>query len=226
MSAAADARLVATTLRIYERYALEVVEALNLCPWAEKARRTGRVAPRVLLQRDAALEPSLALVRELAADPATEIALLLFPRFDPGRRAFDRFVAALREADEPHWELGQVPFAMAAFHYDAPLDATRAERLVPFIRRTPDPTIQLVRRTVLDEVRKGPAEGTQFIDLSTFSLEQLPPADQRSLRERIATQNQERLERFGYQRFDALLADIKAERDRLHAELGEAPPWS
>src|SRR5206468_39197 len=50
-----------------------------------------------------------------------------------------------------------VPTAgVADFHPDAPLDATTPGRLVPFLRRSPDPMLQLVPLALLDEVRSPP----------------------------------------------------------------------
>lgn len=204
------------TLQVYRRYEVEVVEGLNLCPWAKRAREDGRVVPLVMPQRDDDPAPAAAQLRELAPQSHVDIALLIFPLIDLDRQSFDRFVAELRRVDEPQWELGHVPFALAAFHYEARRDSSRAERLVPYIRRSPDPTIQVVRRTVLDDLRRGPAEGTQFIDLSNFSIDDLPRPDQKPLRERIAIQNQNTLEELGYEAFDALIDDIKRERDELH----------
>ena len=42
---------------------------------------------------------------------------------------------------------------VAHFHPDAPLDLATAARLVPFLRRSPDPMLQLVPFAVLDAVR-------------------------------------------------------------------------
>ena len=69
--------LEAEALRVYRRYQREVVEALNLCPWAERARLEGRVTERVLLQRSAESQLSLRAIRELEAMPAT------LPRLEP-----------------------------------------------------------------------------------------------------------------------------------------------
>ncbi len=222
-----DDALIREALRVYRRYQLEVVEGLDLCPWAERARREARVSERVLLQRGSALEPSLAAVQELAADPKLEIGLLIYPRIDLGYAEFDRFVAALRQGDERNWPLGEVPFAAATFHPGALRTSDAPERLVPSIRRSPDPTIQLVRRSMLERMRQGPAEGTQFVDLQNFSLEQLPRPNQRPLRERVARANAETLKGMGLPAFDQIIADIRRDRDESYARLGEAPSsWS
>ena len=101
-------------LRVYRRYQREVVEALNLCPWAERARLEGHVTERVLLQRNGDLTPSLRAIAELQGQPEIEIALLIFPQLPLELREFETFVAELRAADEQQWALGDVPFAAAA----------------------------------------------------------------------------------------------------------------
>ncbi len=216
-----DEALVQQALRVYHRYQLEVVEALNLCPWAVHARVAGRVAERVLLQRDHSHRPSMQVIRELEAQPKFEIGLLIFPRLKLNLSGFERFVAELREADTTQWPLGGVPFASAAFHPEARRTSDTPERLVQYIRRTPDPTIQLVRRSVLDKVRRGPGDGTQFVDLNTVSLADLPKPP-KPLREVVAATNAETLIEHGFSRFDALIEDIRRDRDGSYAALGEA----
>lgn len=213
-------------LRVYRRYQREVVEALNLCPWAERARLEGHVTERVLLQRNGDLTPSLRAIAELQGQPEIEIALLIFPQLPLELREFETFVAELRAADEQQWALGDVPFAAAAFHPRATRKSDAPQRLIPYIRRSPDPTIQLVRRSVLERMRQGPAEGTHFVDLANFSLEDLPRPDQRPLRERIAKNNAETLEGLSFERFDALIADILQDRDTSYEKLGESLRWS
>lgn len=216
-----DAALIREALRVYRRYQLEVVEALNLCPWAVKARLDGAVTERVLLQRDQSHEPAMQVIRELEACPEIEIILVIFPRINLSLGAFEQFVAELREADTSQWPLGGVPFAAAAFHPEARRVGEAPERLVQYIRRTPDPTIQLVRRSVLDKLRRGTGEGKQFIDINSLSIADLPKP-QRPLREVVATANAETLIAHGFSRFDALIEDIRSDRERSYAALGEA----
>ena len=84
------AELESAVIRIYERYAVEVVERFDLCPWAERARRFGRVRPHVLFESDpTAFGSSLEAIIQLAADDRVEVGLLLYPRLRLGRRDFD-----------------------------------------------------------------------------------------------------------------------------------------
>lgn len=150
-----------------DRYLREVVEALPLCPFARRCREEGKLHRRVLLPED---DPAVAL-GELEASSASEVevALLLFPLAPRGSldaaRAFEVFAARLRERT--------AVFYCVAFHPDLPKDLRDAARAVPFFRRSPDPTVQLVRRSILDAVRG--ADGDRYLDPT--ALEKLAAAD-------------------------------------------------
>lgn len=223
-----DAELIREALRIYRRYATEIIERHAFCPWAERARLDGHVTERVLTQSDATdMAPSLDAISELDADPAIEIGLLIYPRLQLARLEFEHFVGQLRREDTPRHALGEVPFAMAAFHPDARADLSDPERLIPFIRRSPDPTIQLVRQSVLDRVRSRSPEGTAFIDPASLDLELLLAEKEKEkttlpLRQRIARANQETVSEVGVGELDSQLADIFRDRDETYARLGVA----
>lgn len=211
--------LIAEALRIYRRYATEVVEGLGLCPWAEHARRAGHVVERVLLLSTPDVQPAMDVVAELAGRPEVEILLVIFPLLELDRRRFEHFVAELREADAKRHELGSIPFVMAAFHPDAEAELSDPERLIPFLRRSPDPTIQLVRRSVLERVRRRAPEGTGFVDLRQLDPRELAAEEPLGLRERIARDNLETVQRMGVARVEELLADIRRDRGRSYARL-------
>lgn len=221
-SAAADSFLVGETLRVYARYQTEFVEALNLCPWARRASSEGQVDVQVALQQQLDMAPVLTAISALTADHRTEIGLLLFPRLDVTREQFERWVSQIVTADGLRMDLRSPAFALAAFHPQAKADTSQAERLVPFVRRTPDPTIQLVRISALERVRKGDIGGTHYFDLNAFDMSvpatmiALLGGSQESLRERISNVNLKALERFGMQRASDLLDDIAADRARVH----------
>ena len=215
-----DAALEAEALRVYRRYMTEIVEGLNLCPWAAKARREGHVTERVLLCPEPSVDASLAAIDELAADEMVEIGLLIYPRLSVARLPFEEFVAEIRVAEERRHEIGEVPFAMAAFHPEAAPDLGNPERLIPFIRRSPDPTIQLVHRDVLDRVRSGTADGTSFVDLDKVDPETLLGGEPEvPLRERVARTNADTIKDVGVAEVEAMLADIRRDRDESYARL-------
>lgn len=214
--------LAAEAVRLYRRYQVEVVEALNLCPWAERARRDGRIRETVVEWTSPDLEAPLAAIDEMARDPEADIGLLLFPTARVDRPEFERFVSRLVDEDARRRELGTAPFAMAAFHPDAEPDLGDAERLISFLRRTPDPTIQLVRCEALDRVRDGFSDGTAFVDINFLSTLDKSREDTLPLRERIARANLRTVKDFGVGELRSLLDSIKKDRDDSYARWGAA----
>lgn len=136
--------------RLLWRYVIEVVEAFGLCPWARRARERGEVRVEVLISDDP-LGPSRRRIIEaatkIATDPVAIMGMVVLARapLDPTglrRRKDDVVDARIQPA-----------IAVADFHPDAPLDATSPARLVPWLRRAPDPTLQIVRLDVLDALK-------------------------------------------------------------------------
>jgi hypothetical protein len=207
-------------LRVHRRYQREVVEALGLCPWAERARLDGKVRERVLAQtEDADLGPSVAAIGELNDELCAEVVFLVYPRLHLGRSGFDAFASRVRMADAERHALGSVPFVFAVFHPDAEPDTGDPERLIPFLRRTPDPTLQLVRSSALDAVRSVASQGTQFVSIAAVEASlsgavALPP-----LRERIARANLATATRMGVDAVRRVMDDIKRDRDEAYGAL-------
>ena len=150
--------------RIHDRYLLEVVEALGLCPFARRCREQGRVH-RPLWWVDSSHDPEAKacarnLAERLERSPDAEIVLMSFvdliDRFaEPD--ALDAFVAELRSAyealDAPHFFMvGFHPLSGREIQADASRPLTK-DSLVPLIRRSPDPVIQCVRGDILQQVR-------------------------------------------------------------------------
>ncbi|HVJ19508.1 MAG TPA: DUF1415 family protein [Polyangiaceae bacterium] len=216
--------LVSEALRLNARYVNEVVEGFGLCPWAERALREGRVKTLVLLQDSPTLfEPSLSSMAELAADETVEVAMLVYPRLELGRLDFEHFARQLRQLDAERYEVSCIPLAMAAFHPDAAPDTTEAERLIPFLRRTPDPTLQLVRYSVIEHARGQFSEGTEFYQPGLHVLERLEKKPIR-LREQIALNNMESVLEAGLDRFEAVVSDIRRDRDQSYRALAAGLP--
>ncbi|MFW5921465.1 MAG: DUF1415 family protein [Polyangiales bacterium] len=219
-----DAELGRQAVRLYRRYEVEVVQAFGLCPWAERARQEGRVHERVV-PSPAPEPPAVAkVVRELADDARVHIGLMLFPRFDVDRIGFERFVGEVRRCIDSRRDASPGPrpdAALAAFHPDAEADLASAERLVPFVRRTPDPTIQLVRQSVLDRLRESRPHGTGLVDLDTVDLDAFmaQPDPGPPLHERVAEHNLETVEREGVARLETVFEAIRADRQHAYADL-------
>jgi len=145
--------LVAESLRVNARYVEEVVIGWNLCPWAARAWRDGQVARRVVVEETLDPAPVLAFIDELCAAPALAIGLAIFPCATTTDAAFGAFAERVRRADRARRPPGApAPFLLAAFHPDsgAGADLQNAAQLVSFIRRTPDPTLQLVRASLVE----------------------------------------------------------------------------
>ena len=209
-------------LRLHGRYEREIVDALALCPWAGGARAGGSRRATVLLQTAPGdLDASLASIAEHAQSSGDEVVFLIYPRLAVDRRGFEEFAAGVRDADAARYELGRAPFVFAAFHPDAEADVRAPERLIPFLRRTPDPTLQLLRSTVLDRVRSGTPQGTQFIDASTFESMESAASEVPAvpLREQIASANLATVERVGVEEVKRRLDEMRRDRERTYAGL-------
>lgn len=215
-----DAALERECLRVYRRYAVEIVEALGLCPYAERSRLEGHTRELVFFCRELAVPPVLETVDVIAENTHIEIALLIFPRIHETRLGFARFVESLRATHQQ--SPGGLVMAMEGFHPEAEPDMQAPERLVPFLRCTPDPTVQLVRHSVLDRVRRASPSGTSFFDPARMSLDAVLHAPAPTpLHERIATANYHTVERVGVSRVRTILDDILRDRDESYAAVGE-----
>jgi|SRR5215468_9526884 len=193
-----------TPLERNDRYIREFVEALHICPYARTCRTSGKLHRRVLDGLDQAL-PAMHEVEAMAED-AVEVALLIFPgaRADglESAREFESFCASLRPS--------LTKFYCVAFHPDLPRDLFDAHRAVQLIRRSPDPTIQMVRASVLRAVRGVSDGGTRVIDPSKMTLEELMAvASPLSLADRIAEANLATLHREGPDTIERLLSDFR-----------------
>lgn len=226
--------LTSLTLRVYERYAVEVVERFGFCPWAHAARTSGSAPVRVVFsvnQDD--FEESLAHLSALShhhqhgspgiASEATQefdVALVVYPLLDLGRLDFEDFVRRLRTRSEDDAR-DLTAFAMAAFHPHAEADLGHPDRLVPFVRRTPDPTLQLVRKSALSSI-KGLDFGTQFVDvaeLGSLGAGAYESPAVKPVRQRIAEQNLSTVRDVGTASIEGVLHDIFREREDGHEAL-------
>lgn len=169
-------------LRLNARYVEEVVIGWSLCPWAARAWRAGEVARRVFVEETLDVMPVLAFIDELCAAPAPAIGLAIFPGAKLPDAAFGSFAERVRRADRARRPPGErAPFLLAAFHPDSGRDAgfEDAARLVSFIRRTPDPTLQLVRASLVEALSR---EGRDVsADIARDNLATVTTRDPRAL---------------------------------------------
>lgn len=207
--AAAQCEATAAALARNDAYVRGFVEQLGLCPYARRCREAGRLHRRVLFS-EAAAAGAVAELEALPAD-AVEVALLIFPRFDRGARAFEAFRGTVREQMAGAHPAGEPPFFCVAFHPDLPMDLGDAHRAVHFIRRSPDPTLQLVRASVLRQVRAGRTGGSTFVDTRRLTAAELMALEAPAgLSDQIAEANLAALRRAGPERLAAALASLRA----------------
>ena len=209
------------TLRLNRRYLTEVVERFALCPWAPRSLSEGQVVECVFQQENADdFTPSLDRLSELEGRLKIEVALFIYPLLGAGRLDFEHFARGLRTLDHDRHEIGKVPFALAVFHPDATPQLEDPERLIPFLRRSPYPTLQVVRTTALERVRGTEVEGTAYLDLELLGLPALTGPAPLSLRERIARHNLTTVEREGVDAVEGVITSILRDRDETALRLG------
>jgi hypothetical protein len=207
----ADASKAAEVRRLLDRYLTEVVETYNLCPWARSARTGGEISVAILWGARPSIDEWLAAATELLALPTTRVAMVLAPELAlaPAELRAEREQVARR-----------APAAgVADFHPDAELDTATPARLVPFVRRSPDPLLQFVPLAILDAVRTqtGPTSLSEQAQL----LGGLAYTGSQDIGDRIAVTNHERVLR-DRETIARLLDDIAADRRRSYPRVGIA----
>lgn len=187
----------------HERYVREFVEAFNFCPYARRSREAGALQRVVLLERDfqaaaSAIADAIERLEQLPAE-SMEVGFIILPALAPklsqgreGAREFEMLVRAVREQTQARHGRSATPFYCVAFHPDFAEDLADEHRAVRFLRRSPDPTVQLVRASVLEKVRASGATP--------------------SVSDRIAAANLKTLQDEGAGTMRALLGAIRADR--------------
>ena len=145
--------------RLHTDYLTDVVEALDVCPFAKRSRVQGRVRRPLFFVHEA--QPCMEgvagqVARTIEEHPDVEIILLTFvcPEAHPWRVS-GTFEAALRALRVAYDALEAPRFYMVSFHPNVdPPDHPNPDNFVRMLRRTPDPVIQCVRADMLDRVRQ------------------------------------------------------------------------
>lgn len=227
-----EARLVTEATRLCRRYIDEFVLHFDLCPWAAPALQAGRVQITVLtdvLVESEDAHPLIAkVVQQLtlaASRTDVELVLLVFPRCSLDRLAFERFQRDLRDAMQEPTDVGmRSAFALAAFHPDAPLDLQSPERLIPYLRRSPDPLLQAIRTTTLHRLEPTNPSGTGFVTPEQLLALTVPLPQHPSLRLRVARANLATFHERGGQEMEEKLADIFRDREACYASIFTSAP--
>jgi len=208
MVAVTDAPRRAEVLRVLHRYLVEIVERHALCPWARAAREGGELAIEIVWGAPT-FEAWVAAAEELLARPATRVAMVVAPELAIApaelRAVRDRVAARLPAA------------GIADFHPAAPLDLATPARLVPFLRRAPDPLLQLVPLALLDAVRAAPPIADRARQAQLLGGLALPPA--RDVAARIAADNHATASA-AHAEIAATLDDIARDRRNSYVRVG------
>lgn len=199
-----------------DRYLVDFVEKFDLCPYARTCRVTDALERRVVLQATLSQGVPASVLEELSSDAFghIEVALLIFPAVEASWVEFERFAARLR--DEHARRPAGAKFFVVPFHPDLPPDTDDPGRLVSLLRRSPDPTIQLVRASLLEHVRGGvDPEDTVYLDpaqcdFATSGLAATPP---KSVSRLIGEANFATAQRVGAETLIALLSEIRSNAD-------------
>jgi len=194
--------------RLLDRYLVEIVEAYELCPWAKTSRTGGELAVEILWGQPTS-EAWLAAATRAFTDPGIKIAMLVAPELVIERTAFHTV------RDELAKRAGSL--GIAEFHPDARYDAKTPARLVPFLRRSPDPLLQCVPLALLDQVRGPSLDVTRSEQIAMLVKAGGIQAVKPPIADRIAVANHARVDE---QAFEATLASIQADRAESYARVG------
>jgi hypothetical protein len=188
--------------RVHRRYASEVVAQNQLCPFL---RDVDTGFGRFCVMLDAEPDVPTAIAAVLAA--GTSVIHLVYPCTSAGPSSpFEKFAgklaAALKQA------LPEAP-VMATFHPALPGEGSNPFRLVGLLRRAPDPFVQLIP----EGLHKGGTmfAGTAELEAAT-SAHALDPAQANFAKMRGGL----------LEELVALMAEIRADRDRSYAPFLEA----
>jgi hypothetical protein len=133
--------------RILLRYMVEVVEKHDLCPWARRAREDGELAIEIVWSTPH-VDAFVAAAERALASSAVRVAMIVAPEL----ACAPAELRAIRDA-----AAARMPAAgVADFHPRGAADLATAARAVPFLRRSPDPLLQLVPLALLESVRRSP----------------------------------------------------------------------
>jgi len=190
---------VAEVHRVHRRYAGEVVAANRLCPFLRDID-TGFGAFVAMLDPG---EPDVEATVEAIVGAGNPVVHVVFPLIRGPSSPFERFAGRVGQALK---KALRDPPVMATFHPELAGDSGDAHRLVGLLRRAPDPFVQIIP----EGMHEG---GTVFAPLPAMGEAMpviLPPADP-------AEANFEKLKGDRAEPLLALMAEIRADRDRSYA---------
>lgn len=166
--------------RVLDRYLVEVVEAFGLCPWAEATRVKGELCVQIVWGEQPSLAQVIERVRAALGAPRCAVAMVVMPELAGGGPA----LGALREG------VARVvrEAGVAAFGPHGSLELATPAKLVPYLRCSPDPMLQLVPFSILDAARREPLQVADRA-FTARVLAGLAPPPAPSVSDRIAVRN-------------------------------------
>lgn len=194
-------------IRLHARYQHELIERFSVCPWARPARLAGRTTAHVVTTRTCDAEELKPLLTTWAADSCIEVGFVIAPRFQGGADAFSEWAASIAE---PHGDV----FLTAPFFPGV----SEFAGSIQFLRQTPDPCVQLVRRTRLEEIRAQDPPHYQDVfqlDMRDLSKDSAP----RTVAASVLAHNERMLEREGRAAIQAIFEDIQRDREQTYSKL-------
>lgn len=208
---------------VYGRFTTELIEGLNLCPFARGSRHTGASVVRVVLEPldPAATAPEgsalRSLIEELIDDESAEVVQVIFPAVAMDALSWERWAKALTS-----WVRGLRPppavWAVAAFHPELPWSSSSASEAIPLFRRSPDATLQWLRLDALERVRRGRPEGDVVLpSVPRDAAALLAQVSKPGLAEVVAENNHRMATSFGWEALEDRLKDLALEAERRYA---------
>lgn len=193
--------------RLHERYQRELIERFSVCPWAKPAHAEGRTRVHVVTNASCSPSELTPLLASWADDHSVDVAFVIAPRFTGGPDAFADWASAIGQQRD-------VAFLAAPFYPSASDSAGP----IQFLRQTPDPTVQLVRRSLLEAIRaQDPPHYRDIFDIDLEKLKSKKPAQ--SVAASVVSHNERMIEREGRAEIQRVLNDIRRDRERSYARL-------
>lgn len=194
-------------LRLHERYQRELIERFSVCPWAKPARIEGRTRAHVITHASCSPAELAPVLDAWAHDPTVDVAFVIAPRFASGAGTFADWATSLAE------QQGRV-FLTAPFYPSAAASAGS----IQFLRQAPDPTVQLVRKNRLEEIRaQDPPHYADIFELDVQDLKTKRPLQ--CVAASVVSHNERMIEREGRAEIQGILDDIREDRERSYARL-------
>lgn len=187
---------------------VEIVETYDLCPWAKSARLGGEVAVAILWGSPTIDEWTTA-ARELLARPATRVAMVVAPEIESSPADLRVIRSRVQSRIEG--------VGVADFHPDVVADTATPARLVPFLRRSPDPLLQLVPLSLLEGVRSKPPTADLVEQAKILGGNAILPRG--DVADDIAEENHKRVTA-ALAEVEARLASIAEDRRTSYARVG------